>query len=88
MCLRFQVRLIHVNSEQALRYSGKVYPDWGFYQNEVVCDKNIVQLDTVWNVEEHRYTKSKINSSSLIMIKKYHCKLLLIHALNVIDYVD
>ena len=72
MCLRFQVRLIHVNSEQALRYSGKVYPDWGFYQNEVVCDKNIVQLDTVWNVEEHRYTKSKINSSSLIMIKKYN----------------
>ena len=52
------MRLIHVNSEQALRYSGKVYPDWGFYQNEVVCDKNIVQLDTVWNVEEHRYTKS------------------------------
>jgi len=55
-----QVRLIHVNSEQALRYSGKVYPDWGFYQNEVVCDKNIVQLDTVWNVEEHRYTKSMV----------------------------
>ena len=54
-----KVRLVHVNSEQALRYSGKVYPDWGFYQNEVVCDKNIVQLDTVWNVEEHRYTKSK-----------------------------
>ena len=55
-----KVRLVHVNSEQALRYSGKVYPDWGFYQNEVVCDKNIVQLDTVWNVEEHRYTKSNL----------------------------
>merc|ERR1712223_2131161 len=60
-----QVRLIHVNSEQALRYSGKVYPDWGFYQNEVVCDKNIVQLDTVWNVEEHRYTKSDEDKKTL-----------------------
>ena len=49
-----QVRLIHVNSEQALRYSGKVYADWGFHQNEVVCDKQIAQLDTIWNVEEHR----------------------------------
>ena len=88
MCLRFQVRLIHVNSEQALRYSGKVYPDWGFHQNEVVCDKNIVQLDTVWNVEEHRYTKSKINSSSFIMIKKYHCIITSYTCLNVIDYVD
>ena len=62
-----KVRLIHVNSEQALRYSGKVYPDWGFYQNEVVCDKNIVQLDTVWNVEEHRYTKSK--NTQIILLR-------------------
>ena len=54
-----QVRLVHVTTEQALKYSGKVYSDWGFYQHEVVCDKQLNQLDTVWNVEEHRYTKSK-----------------------------
>jgi len=34
-------------------------PDWGFNQHEVVTDKIISQDDTVWNVEEHRYTKSK-----------------------------
>lgn len=55
-----QVKLIHVSTGQALKFSGKVYPEWGFYQNEIVCDKNHNQLDTIWNVEEHRYTKSKI----------------------------
>lgn len=53
-----QVRLVHVKTEQALKYSGRVYPDWGFHQNEIVCDKQLNQLDTIWNVEEHRYTKS------------------------------
>lgn len=49
-----QVRLIHVDSRQALRYSGKQLPDWGFNQHEVVTDRFIKQDDTVWNVEEHR----------------------------------
>lgn len=53
-----QVRLVHVSTNQALKYSGKVYPDWGYYQNEVVCDKQLNHLDAIWNVEEHRYTKS------------------------------
>ena len=54
-----QVRLIHVSTGQALRFSSKLYPEWGFHQNEVVGDKMLDQIDTVWNVEEHRYTKSK-----------------------------
>lgn len=54
------VRLIHVNSSQALRYSGRQLPDWGFNQHEVVTDRIVNQDDTIWNVEEHRYTKSKL----------------------------
>lgn len=52
------VRLIHVNTSQALKFSGKQLPDWGFHQHEVVTDRFISQDDTVWNVEEHRYTKN------------------------------
>ncbi|RWS17048.1 protein O-mannosyl-transferase 1-like protein [Dinothrombium tinctorium] len=52
-----KVRLIHVNSSQALKFSGKQLPDWGFHQHELVTDRLINQDDTVWNVEEHRYTK-------------------------------
>jgi dolichyl-phosphate-mannose--protein O-mannosyl transferase len=46
-------------SGQALKFSNKMYPDWGFNQNEICADKLVDQVDTVWNVEEHRYTKSK-----------------------------
>lgn len=53
-----KVVLIHFNSTQALKFSGRQLPDWGFNQHEVVTDKIISQDDTVWNVEEHRYTKS------------------------------
>lgn len=52
-----QIRLIHVNTNQAMKFSPRLYPEWGFHQNEVVADKNHDQLDTIWNVEEHRYTK-------------------------------
>ena len=38
-----QIRLVHVNTSQALRYTGKQYPDWGFNQIEVTTDKNINQ---------------------------------------------
>ncbi|CAG2062694.1 unnamed protein product, partial [Timema podura] len=54
---REQVRFIHVNSSQALKFSGRQLPDWGFNQHEVVTDRIVSQDDTVWNVEEHRYTK-------------------------------
>ena len=60
-----QVRLIHEKSKQALKYSGRVYPDWGFHQNEVVCDKIHNQLDAIWNVEEHRYTKDDADKNSI-----------------------
>lgn len=53
-----KVVLVHFNSTQALKFSGRQLPDWGFNQHEVVTDKLISQDDTVWNVEEHRYTKS------------------------------
>ncbi|KAK9872256.1 hypothetical protein WA026_017057 [Henosepilachna vigintioctopunctata] len=53
------VRLIHVDSNTALKFSGKQLPDWGFHQHEIVSDRIINQDDTVWNVEEHRYTKSE-----------------------------
>ncbi|CAG9826351.1 unnamed protein product [Diabrotica balteata] len=52
------VRLIHVDSNTALKYTGRQLPDWGFHQHEVAADRVIIQDDTVWNVEEHRYTKS------------------------------
>nr|CAD7394767.1 unnamed protein product [Timema cristinae] len=53
------VRFIHVNSSQALKFSGRQLPDWGFNQHEVVTDRIVSQDDTVWNVEEHRYTKTE-----------------------------
>jgi len=60
-----QVRLVHVNTTAALKFSGKNYPDWGFMQNEVVTDRIIAQADTVWNVEEHRYTKNDKDKSTI-----------------------
>nr|XP_018899540.1 PREDICTED: protein O-mannosyltransferase 1 [Bemisia tabaci] len=56
--IQSQVRLVHVNSSQALKFSGKQLPDWAFFQYEVVADKEVQQRDTIWNVEEHRYTKT------------------------------
>ncbi|KAG1659708.1 Protein O-mannosyltransferase 1 [Nymphon striatum] len=55
--IQSQVRLVHINSSQALKFSGKQLPDWGFHQHEVSTDRIINQEDTIWNVEEHRYTK-------------------------------
>ncbi|KAJ8982025.1 hypothetical protein NQ317_007735 [Molorchus minor] len=52
------VRFIHVDSNTALKFTGRQLPDWGFYQHEIAADRVINQDDTVWNVEEHRYTKS------------------------------
>lgn len=51
------VRLIHLDTNTALKFSGRQLPDWGFHQHEVAADRIINQDDTVWNVEEHRYTK-------------------------------
>ncbi|KAF8788584.1 Protein O-mannosyltransferase 1 like protein [Argiope bruennichi] len=51
------VRFIHTTSGQALKFSGKQLPEWGFNQHEIVTDRVVNQDDTIWNVEEHRYTK-------------------------------
>jgi len=55
--IRSFVQLIHLNSSQVLKMSGRQLPDWGFNQHEVVTDRVLGQEDTVWNVEEHRYTR-------------------------------
>ncbi|XP_063977275.1 protein O-mannosyltransferase 1 [Diachasmimorpha longicaudata] len=57
--IQSQVRLIHVGTEYALKFSGRQLPDWGFNQHEVVAERFVEQNDAVWNVEEHRYTKSE-----------------------------
>lgn len=67
--IQSQVRLIHVDSNQALKFSGRQLPDWGFHQHEVVADRVVNQDDTVWNVEEHRYTKCTYNC--FLLIQKY-----------------
>lgn len=54
--IKSQIRLIHVITGAALRFSSRQLPDWGFNQYEVVADRNIEQTGTIWNVEEHRYT--------------------------------
>ncbi|KAG7201312.1 hypothetical protein KM043_004084 [Ampulex compressa] len=57
--IQSQVRLIHVNTDYVLKFSGRQLPDWGFNQHEVVADRLVDQTNSVWNVEEHRYTKSE-----------------------------
>lgn len=42
-----------------LQSTEKQLPDWGFFQLEVTTDRVTEQTATVWNVEEHRYTKSE-----------------------------
>merc|ERR1711971_1302365 len=60
-----QIRLVHVNTSAALRFTGKNYPEWGFVQHEVASDRNVNQADTVWNVEEHRYTKNDKDKATI-----------------------
>ncbi|XP_064613330.1 protein O-mannosyl-transferase 1-like [Liolophura sinensis] len=57
--IKSNVRLVHANTSYALKVSWKQLPEWGFNQLEVVTDKHINQQDTVWNVEEHRYTTTE-----------------------------
>ncbi|XP_076436443.1 protein O-mannosyl-transferase 1-like [Babylonia areolata] len=57
--IQSQVRLVHLNTSTALRITGKQLPEWGFHQLEVTADRSIGHRDTVWNVEEHRYSKKK-----------------------------
>nr|CAG4642305.1 EOG090X015P [Evadne anonyx] len=52
------VRFVHVNTSAALAVSGRSLPDWGNHQLEVVADVMTEQEYTIFNVEEHRYTKN------------------------------
>ncbi|XP_023303033.2 protein O-mannosyltransferase 1 [Lucilia cuprina] len=56
--IKSEVRLIHVSTGAAMRYTGRQLPDWGFNQHEVAADRVIDNKDAIWNVEEHRYTKA------------------------------
>ena len=53
-----KVRFVHVNTSAALAVTGRQLPEWANFQIEVVADVMIEQENTVFNVEEHRYTKS------------------------------
>lgn len=55
--IKSQVRLVHVTTNTALRFTGRQLPQWGYNQHEIAADKNLNHPDSVWNVEEHRYTK-------------------------------
>lgn len=62
--IKSRVRLVHKETGFALRVSGRQLPEWGFNQHEVVTDRVMEQDDTIWNVEEHRYTKSMAKSKA------------------------
>lgn len=63
--IKSHVRFIHVTTGTVLRFTGRQLPAWGFNQHEVAADKNMNHPDNVWNVEEHRYTKSKLRNFRL-----------------------
>lgn len=66
--IKSHVRLIHVTTGYAMRFTGRQLPAWGYNQHEVAADKTINHHDTIWNVEEHRYTKSR-NHKVLFRLK-------------------
>ncbi|XP_016959180.2 protein O-mannosyltransferase 1 [Drosophila biarmipes] len=58
--IKSEIRLIHESTGAALKFSGRQLPDWGFNQHEVVADREKgTHQDTIWNVEEHRYTQTE-----------------------------
>jgi len=61
--LQSHVRFIHVNTSAALAVTGRQLPEWANFQIEVVADVMIEQENTVFNVEEHRYTKNEEKAS-------------------------
>lgn len=58
--------MIHVNTSVALAFSGRLLPEWGHNQHEIVGDVMVNQPNTIFNVEEHRYTRSKLNELIVI----------------------
>ncbi|EDV39360.1 uncharacterized protein Dana_GF24536 [Drosophila ananassae] len=56
--IKSEIQLIHESTGAALKFSGRQLPEWGFNQHEVVADRSVDHEDTIWNVEEHRYTQT------------------------------
>ncbi|KAJ3229487.1 Protein O-mannosyltransferase 2 [Chytriomyces hyalinus] len=62
---RFLIR--NQKSNCLLRYTGEVLPDWGFKQNEVVCQRrnpDTRDVANMWNIENHWNDKLPHGSSS------------------------
>nr|CAG4641462.1 EOG090X015P [Eurycercus lamellatus] len=57
--LESMVRLIHVNTSVAVAFSGRMLPEWAHNQFEIAGDVMINQPNTIFNVEEHRYTRNE-----------------------------
>nr|CAG4647668.1 EOG090X015P [Moina brachiata] len=57
--LESMVRFVHINTSVALAFTGRMLPDWGHNQLEIAGDSMITQQNTVFNVEEHRYTRNE-----------------------------
>ncbi|XP_006813212.1 protein O-mannosyl-transferase 1-like [Saccoglossus kowalevskii] len=55
--IQSRIRLVHMNTSQALKVTGRQLPDWGFHQFEVATDRILAQEGNIWNVEEHKYTR-------------------------------
>ncbi|KAL7734893.1 hypothetical protein ACLKA6_011167 [Drosophila palustris] len=78
--IKSEIRLIHETTGAALRFSGRQLPSWGFNQHEVVGDREQTHQDAIWNVEEHRYTKTQdqrererqLLSAEMIPTKRTH----------------
>lgn len=64
------MRFVHINTSVALAFTGRMLPDWGHNQLEIAGDSMITQQNTVFNVEEHRYTRSKFVTSLNISRKQ------------------
>ncbi|KAJ3143090.1 Protein O-mannosyltransferase 2 [Physocladia obscura] len=62
---RFLIR--HQKSQCLLRYTGELLPQWGFKQNEVVCQRrnpDTKDVANMWNIESHWNSKLPTGSSA------------------------
>ncbi|CRK93645.1 CLUMA_CG007174, isoform A [Clunio marinus] len=52
--IKSQVRLVHVTTQTALRFTGRQLPQWGYNQHEIAADKNLNHPDTSDQKERER----------------------------------
>lgn len=48
-------KLIHYFQHCAITSSGKQLPKWGFEQQEVSCNPNLRDKNSLWNVEDNYF---------------------------------